>query len=152
MADMQRTGRVGRHVLHAHRAAIAGQVAAVIGAFLDDGDGLTLVRGRRQVEIDETGAGDLDLADVFTARQRLDQRLCQCARIAARGFGQQHRGVGGEVAMVAGLRALDHEVRRQGVDGQGAIGAQGFDALADQGAEEIFHEACCENERRNRPF
>ncbi len=149
---MQRAGRIGRHVLHAHRAAIAGQVATVVVGLLDDRGGFALVRGRGQVEVDEAGAGDLDLADVLAARQRLDQCLCQCARIAARGLGQQHRGVGGEVAVVAGLRALDHEVRRQGVGGQGAIGAQGFDALADQGAEEIFHEACCENERRNRPF
>lgn len=87
------------------------------------------------MEIDEARTGDIHLGYVVAGRQRGNQRLRQCARIAARSLGQQHRGIGGEVAVLAGLGSLDHKIRRQGVGGQGAIGAQGFNALADQCAE-----------------
>src|SRR3546814_19631439 len=53
--------------------------------------------------------------------------------------GQQHRGVGREVAVAAVLRPLDDEVGRGEVGGQGSGGAEGIDALCDQGAELGFH-------------
>src|SRR3546814_16778072 len=50
-----------------------------------------------------------------------------------------HRGVGREVAVAAVLRPLDDEVGRGEVGGQGSGGAEGIDALCDQGAELGFH-------------
>ncbi|MNV03676.1 hypothetical protein D3C71_939550 [compost metagenome] len=79
------------------------------------------------------------MGDVGAGRQCFKQRLGQCTRIAARGLGQQHRDIGCEVAVFAGLGSFDHEIRRQGVGRQSAVGAQGFDALADEGAELGFH-------------
>jgi len=92
-----------------------------------------------EVEIDEAWAGDLDARHVVAGRQCGDQRLRQRARIGARGFRQQHRRVGGEIAMLAGLGSLDHEVRDGRVGRQGAAGTQRFDALDDQGVEEGLH-------------
>ncbi len=154
VADVQRAGRIGRHILDTDVVAVATQVAPVIVALLEHAGGFALVRGGCEVEIDEARAGDLHPRDVVAGRQCLHQRLRQRARIGARCFGQQHRGVGGEVAMLTGLRAFDHEVRRQGVGRQGAVGAQGFDALTNQGAELGFHGGFCWSEKGgdfNRP-
>src|SRR3546814_594145 len=92
-----------------------------------------------EAEIQEAGAGDLDRGDVVVGRQRVDQRLRQRARVRSRRPGQQHRGVGREVAVAAVLRPLDDEVGRGEVGGQGSGGAEGIDALCDQGAELGFH-------------
>ncbi len=139
MAHVQRAGGVGGDVFHAHRAARAAPVAAVGGALRQRGGHFALVGAGAEVEIDETRAGDLHLGHVVAGRQCGDQRGGDGARIAACGLGQLHGGVGGEVAVFAGLGALDHEIRRGGVGRQGAGGAQGVDALGDQGAEGSFH-------------
>ena len=139
VADMQRAGRVGRDVFHAHGHAVAALVAAVILALLEHARGFVGIRGGAEVEVDEARAGDLDAGHVAAGRERIDQRLGQRTRVAARGLGQQHRGIGGEIAVFAGLGTLDDEIRRDGIGRQGAVGAQGFDALADQGTEQGFH-------------
>src|SRR5690606_36600754 len=139
VAHVQRAGRVGRDVFHAGGAALAGGVAAVLGAVAQHAGDLALPRARGQVEVDEARPGDLHPGDVVAGGEGLDQRLGQRARVGARGLGQQHRRVGGEVAMLAGLGALDHEVGRGGVGGQLAGDAQGFDTLADQGLQEDLH-------------
>ena len=142
VAHVQRAGRVGGHVFDAHRLAAAAGVAAERGAGRVDVAHLLLPGAGRQVEVDEAGAGELDLRHRIRCRQRIDQLLRQRTRIALRGLGQQHRGVGGEVAVRALLRPLDGEVGRGQVGGQGARVAQGGQALFDQGAELGFHEGC----------
>lgn len=146
MAHMQRAGRVGRDIFHAHRAAVAGQPAAVVVPLLDHMDHFALVGGRGEMEIDEARAGNLHARYIVAGRQCGQQCLGQRTRVAARSLGQQHRRIGGEIAVLAGLGPLDHKIRRQGVGGQGAIGAQGFDALADQCAELGFHVGSAWNE------
>ena len=49
--------------------------------------------------------------------QRRDDGLRQLARILARGLGQAHGDVAGEVAVLAIARALDHHLGR--IDGLG---------------------------------
>ena len=61
------------------------------------------------------------------------------------GFGQQHRGIGREITVFAGLGAFDHEIRGGGVGRQGAGAAQGVDALGDQGAELGFQRSSAGN-------
>src|SRR5690606_36236871 len=139
VADVQRAGGIGRDVFDARGAAAAAVVAAVRRALHVHRAQLALPGAGGEAEVEETRAGDLDRGDVVAGRQRVDQRLRQRARVAARGLGQQQRGVGREVAVVAILRALDDEVGRGEVGGQGSGGAEGIDALGDQGAELGFH-------------
>ena len=144
VAHVQRAGRVGGHVLHAHRPAAAAGVAAESGAAGVDVAHLLLPRRGGEVEVDEAGAGDLDLGDRVRGRQRVEQLLRQRPRVAARGLGQQHRRIGGEVAVRALLGTLDHELGRGKVGGQDACAAQGGQALFDQCAELGFHvRECC---------
>src|SRR5690606_7302312 len=131
VAHVQRAGGVGRHVLDARGAAAAAVVAAVgraLGVHLRQ---LPAPCAGREAEVQEAGAGDLHRGDVVAPRQRVDQRLGQRARVRLRRPGQQHRGIGGEVAMRAVLRTLDDEVGRGEVGGQGACVAQGGDGLFD---------------------
>src|SRR5690606_13360803 len=93
----------------------------------------------REAEVEEARAGDLDRGDVVAARQRVHQRLGQRARVRLRRPGEQHRGVGGEIAVRAVLRPLDDEVWRGEVGRQGACVAQDGDGLFDQAAELGFH-------------
>src|SRR5690606_7357447 len=64
VADVQRTGRVGRHVFHARRASGAAVVAAEGGALGVHGTEAAQPGGRCQPEVQETGAGDLHRSDV----------------------------------------------------------------------------------------
>src|SRR5690606_22689748 len=60
VAHVQRTGRVGRDVLHARGAALAGGVAAVLAAVAQHPRDLALPGTGGEVEVDEAGPGDLD--------------------------------------------------------------------------------------------
>ena len=68
VAHMQRAGGVGGDIFHAHGFATAAGVAAKRCASGVDVAHLLLPRGGGQVEIDEAGAGDLDLGDGIRRR------------------------------------------------------------------------------------
>ena len=94
-----------------------------------------------EVEIDEARAGDLDRGDVVAGRQRVDQRLRDRARVAT------CAGLASSIAALVEkspwLRSFGRSITNSGVaqvGRQGAGGAQGIDALGDQGAEMGFHE------------
>ena len=91
---------------------------AVGGAEIEDARQFLLIRDRRQMEVDESGPGDLDLCDQFAGRQRIDHRLRQLARILARGLRELQRDVGREVAVRRIARTFDFD------DGQRNIGRQ----------------------------
>ena len=98
-----------------------------------------MIRLRAQEKIDEAGAGDFHFADLCTLRQRRDQCLGDRARILARGLRQQHRGIGGEIAVFLLPRALDDK-RRGRVGGQRALFPQALDRAQDKLVESFFHE------------
>ncbi len=62
VADVQRPGRVRRHELEQDPLAAAGRAPAVGVALVEGRAELGVVGGRREVEVDEAGTGDLDLA------------------------------------------------------------------------------------------
>ena len=111
VADVQRTGRIGGDELDAGGAPGAGVAAPVGGALLEHAGHLALVRGRTQEEVDEAGTGDLDLGDRRSspaARRpapRPDRAAC------GRRLGQQQRGIGRKIAVLAVARAFDDEAR-----------------------------------------
>ena len=114
VAHVHGTGGVRGHELDHHLAAGAHLAVAVGRALRGDGLEAREPGSPRQPEIDEPGAGDLRAGDEFALRQRGDDGLGQFARILARGLGQPHGDVAGEVAMFFIARAFDHDLR--GID------------------------------------
>ncbi len=109
VADVQRPGRVCGDEFNAGFAARADRVAAVLRCGgVHRADFLVIGRGAQE-EIDEPRSRDLDFREQRALRQRGDERLRERARVGARGFGEQHRGIAGEVAVVTVLRALDDD-------------------------------------------
>ena len=129
VADVQRTGGIGGHEFQQDARGGLRGVPAVVLAALENRLQLRVEGGRRQVEIDETGAGDLDLLQLVGLGDLLDDGRGQVARAAARRFCEAHRDVGREVTVrgIAGAldRALGREVARRvgefGQAGQGVV-------------------------------
>ncbi len=99
-----------------------------------------MVGAFRQKEIDESGAGHFDLGYRGVLRQCGGQRGCQCARILARGLGQAHGDIAGEIAMQGIARVIDlndDAARRRRHEFVG----QGSQRLPQQGLDQILH--CC---------
>jgi len=141
VAHVQRAGGVGRDEFHAHRAAGATGVAAVGVALGHDPAHFGVVGLGGEEEIDEAGAGDLHLGQQRVRRQRGDQFFRQFTRLGASRLGQQHGQVGGEIAVLAAARALDHEPGRVEVGGQGAVVPQGVEGLQQKVAQRLLHGA-----------
>jgi hypothetical protein len=134
---MQRAGRVRRHVFDAGRVAAACLAAAVAAALREDALHFRVIRGRAQEEIDEAGPGDLDLRNAGVGGQRGDERGGEVARLLARQLGEQQRGIGREVAVVAALGAFDDE-RGRVTGRQRAVRAQRVERAKDEGMQGIF--------------
>ncbi|MNM49653.1 hypothetical protein D3C81_606610 [compost metagenome] len=137
VADVHFLGQVGcRHVDHhlLRRAGFARtQVGIGQGGIQAVGQGVGVLE-----EVEEAGAGDLDLADVGAGRQGIDQFLGQVARLHAGRLGQHHGDVAGEVAvgLVPGVFHLD---RRRQPFRQHTVGDELGEGLLDQLANGVFH-------------
>ncbi|MNS68764.1 hypothetical protein D3C72_1020520 [compost metagenome] len=137
VADVHLLGQVGcRHVDHnlLRRAGLArAQVGVGQCGIQAVGQGVGVLE-----EVEEAGAGDLDLADVGAGRQGIDQFLGQVARLHAGRLGQHHGDVAGEVAvgLVPGVFHLD---RRRQPFRQHTVGDELGEGLLDQLANGVFH-------------
>jgi len=74
-----------------------------------------------------------------TFLQRPDQSLGDRARVFARRLGQQHGGIGGEVAVFFLPGPFDDE-GRGGIGGQRALFPQALDRAQDELIQSFFHE------------
>ena len=90
-------GHVGGGVVHHHGLRRRQLHVGVVGGH--HGFHLTGQPARVEEEVDEAGAGDLDLGDQIGGGQVLDDGSGQLAGILAGRFGQQHGQVGGQVAV-----------------------------------------------------
>ncbi len=116
MSGVQRTGRVGRDVLDVDPPTGAGGRIAVARAGDEDVDKLLQPDRLRDPQVDEARACNLGRLDLGQCRQRLGQRAGNGPRIAADRLGQQHGGVGGDVAVARIARWFDrHPVEWQAV-------------------------------------
>ncbi len=137
VANVHFLGQVGRrHVDHGalRRAGLAyAQVGVAKSGVQARGQGLGVLE-----EVDEAGAGDFRLAQVFMGRQGGDDFLRQVARLHAGRLGQHHGDVAGEVAvgLVAGVFDLD---RRRQAFWQHTFGDELGDGLLDELANGVFH-------------
>ncbi len=111
MADMQRSGRIGRNVLDVDRRTrpdIARTVADPephrAAQRLDPGSGL-------ERQIDKTRPGHLDLVDEFVGAQSFGNPFGKLARLFAGFLGEHHGGVGRHIAVRGFARRLDGHPR-----------------------------------------
>ena len=109
-----------------------------VGPEREDARQLLLVRLRREMEVDEAGPGDLGPLDQLARRQRVEDRLRQLPRVAARRLRQLQRNVRGEVAVRGVARALDVDDGADDVGGQD-VGRQGGERGLDELFDPILH-------------
>ena len=107
---MQRAGGVGGDKFHQHLLAV-GRLLAEAGLRGQHFAHHRLAGGRREAQVDEAGAGDLQRRDPALHRglglQGGHQRGGQIARVALGGAGELHRGGDGEIAMRGLLGGLE---------------------------------------------
>ena len=142
-ADVNRTSGVGGNELEVQGLAAQMGVAAVLVDLVQvlvaidrRGRGKHSVhhgggRGGIKGDVDEAGAGNLDLGDAVGFGQCGGERLGQIARLHAGLLGQLHGDIGGPIAVRAVLRAHDGEL----VDGRDQLVGQ-FSGLA--GCDEVM--------------
>ena len=89
-----------------------------------------------EFDVDEAGAGDIDLGDGFGAEDALGDGGGDIHGRHAHGAGESEGDVAGVVAVLALFGALDAQL--DGWDGrQGAVGLRQLEGVADQFAHEI---------------
>ena len=139
MADVQRAVRIGGNEFDGDRFARLADMAAVLAAEFEHATNRGQPARLRDGEIDEAGAGDLDLGHVLRLAEGGDQGFGQLARLHAGRFGQQQGDIGCIVAVIAGFRPFDHVVRGGQILGQAAVPAQVEQGLGHQFAQMFFH-------------
>ena len=118
VADVQRTGRIGRDEFNDDLLAGAAGGAAILRALREDGLHHRLLQSRRHAQVDEAGTGDIRALDQ-ALRRRVgqhcgDQARGQFARVGFQWLGQLHGDIAGDVAVRGIARALQRDVGRQG--------------------------------------
>jgi hypothetical protein len=111
VADVQRSGRIGRDEFDQHLAPAAAARAAKSAAFAEHLADHGELGCRRETEVDETGAGDFGLLQERRVRQFRDQQLRQLPRIALQRACQLHGQIAGKIAVRSLLRSLDVDRR-----------------------------------------
>ncbi len=111
MADMHRTGRIGRHVFDVDALARAHGGAAETATGFEQPLQCLVPVARRYPQVDETGPRDLGGIDIRIVRHDRGDPRCQIARLQAHRFGQNHRRVAGQIAMGRIARRFDDDPR-----------------------------------------
>ena len=109
MADMHGAGRVGRHIFDVHRFPFADRAPAVSGALFEHHAQHARPKGRGKRQIDEAGSRDVDLVDVTVGGEQRHDPLGQGTGRHARGLGEHHGRIGGEIAMRSVLRRFERD-------------------------------------------
>ena len=103
VADMQRTGGVGRDKLDNRFLPGVCALAAISGALRQDAAHGLLLGSRLQADVDEPRPGDFHRIDPPRERRRCEQQaeqlLSHLARVLPQAFGQLHGSGAGQIAM-----------------------------------------------------
>ena len=124
VTHMHGAGGVGGDIFDIDRNALTRVGPAIVAAFCMDRRQFGAPGGIGQRQVDEAGAsngGAFHLVQLFKAR---DDLFGQRARVGACGLGEDHGGVGGEVAMARVAGRLDRHRLAVEASGQGAIRLQ----------------------------
>ncbi len=133
VADMHGAGRVGRDIFDIDRFPAAQIGAAVIGALGGDGAQHLVPDGVGETEVDEAGTGDLHRGHIGVVLEMLDQRRSDFARVLAQRLGDDHGGIGTQIAMGGIARRLDHDAGEQvGTD----FGVENLERVSDARGEQ----------------
>ena len=106
---MHRPGGIGRDILHVDGRAGALSRSPEAVPVGEDGAQHVVEDAFLQGQVDEARTGDLDLVHPRIAAQVAGDQLGKGARIGAGLLGEDHRRVGGEVAMRRVARRLDDD-------------------------------------------
>ena len=130
VADMHRSGRIGRDVFDIDLGAVADRAFAVGRSLAQHGAQFAGPDLRLQGEIDESGTRDLNTGDQIVGAQFFRDLVGEITRLDLGVLGQHHRGVGGHVAMARIARRLDHDAGEIDAGGPLALGRErGADRL-----------------------
>jgi hypothetical protein len=132
---MQRAGGVGRHKLDQHALAVVGLEAKTILGCQDFTHDLLFGSGL-QTDVDEAGAGNLDVLHPLLIHGRSQQRVAQLfaelARVEFERFGQLHGRGDGVVAMRGDLGRFKSSLAA-------GTGQQTVEGLAQGGQQFLFN-------------
>ncbi len=96
---MHRARRVGGHVLHVHGLPLADGASPKRITLLQHHAQDARPKCTGECQVDESGAGDLDLLNVRIGGDERHDALGQRGRGKLRGLGQHHGGVGRQIPM-----------------------------------------------------
>ena len=109
MAHMHRPGRIGGDIFDIDHPALA-HVRAAIGVARGEHVAQLLLPDRAvEADVDEARPGDLGACHFVQRGETRRDQLGERARIGARGLGEDHRRIGGEIAMARIARRLDRD-------------------------------------------
>ena len=95
VADVQRTGGIGRHELHDHAFAVADIEAAEGIGRLENGEQAARLKPRIEPEVEESRAGNFCGGHTDAGRvHRGDERFGNVARLLAERLRERHREIG----------------------------------------------------------
>ena len=109
MADVQRTRRVGGYEFDHHRLAQMRARQAERIEFGEHPRDNRLPRRRRQHDVDEARAGDVDALDELRGGERGNERFRKLPRIALRALGERQCDARRVVAVRGLLRPVEHD-------------------------------------------
>ena len=135
VTHMQRTSRVGRDVFDIDLLAVA-QLGPAIGlTALKRGAQDVLPERVRQAQVQKARSRHFGALDPVIGGQETGQRVGDIAGFLARGLGQNHRRIGGHVAMRGIAGRLDRDVRHLKAGRQFPLPLHGIKGGKDAGAD-----------------
>ncbi len=132
VADVQRASGVGGDELDHYLLWVRGAGTAVCGAFREHPTYDGVLRARGEADVDEAGAGDLELGHLRVGRHRRRDLLGELPGIALQSPGELQGEIAGEVAVRRVARALDDDF------GVGGLGRDLGERCAEQRREVGF--------------
>ncbi len=135
MPDMHRPGRVGRDIFDIGRLGLAHVRAPIILAPLQHRAQHTRPERLAQGQVDETGPGNLELGDIGIVLEPGNERGGNIAGRHARGLGEHHGRIRGDVAVRRIARRLDRQLGQVDLFRQDAVRLQGEPRLLKPGGE-----------------
>ncbi|MNL30140.1 hypothetical protein D3C87_1518590 [compost metagenome] len=137
VAHMHGAGGIGRHIFDIDPFALAQVRTAIILALRANRLQHLVPNGVRETEVDEARTGDLDGRHVRRSLETFHQACRDLARVLAQRLGDDHCGIGAQVAMGSVPRRFHHNARKQPLIELRVVGTQGLDDPGGEKGENV---------------